>query len=180
MVDNISWSSRQKDFPKHENASELLLWNPNFKIINYSFLFSFISLLSFFLAVEGIRILGFEPKSYIVLSSSRTWTAFFFISCGGTSFNGLQTLLKLHFTAMQRFLSISRVTEKRLEQLSTLRLQGFMRRLKLQPLLLFIWKIVDLFQNSSEESWVRVVYIPDNSVSFSFAMEKGKRKAGNR
>lgn len=72
------------------------------------------------------------------------------------------------------------VTEKRLEQLNTPRLQGCMRRLKLQPLLLFLQKVVDLLQNSSEESWIRVSYIPDNFVTFSCATEKREKEAGNR
>lgn len=55
-----------------------------------------------------------------------------------------------------------------------------MRRVKLQPLLLFVQKVMDLLQNSSEESWIRVFYITDNFVTFSCATEKGEKETGNR
>lgn len=78
---------------------------------------------------------------------------------------------------MQRLYSI---TEKKLEQLNILRLQGCMKRLKSQPLLLFMQKVMDFLQKRSEENWIRVFYIPDNFVTFLCATERREKEAGNR
>lgn len=72
------------------------------------------------------------------------------------------------------------VTEKRLEQLSTLRLQGCIKKWRLQPLLLFMQNVMDLLQKSSKESWIRVFYILDNFVTCICTTEKSQKEPWNR